>query len=153
MSFEFEPLRNICKAIQSLDRVEALLYILNKPEVQDEIIRLNQEEQLVNKNVYADGSQTPEYSIGYYEFKKSFFPSIGRRMDFRLTGDFFGTFDIEVLPNGDVNIIADGQKEDKDLFEFYDIEIIGLTDESKESLIPLFEEGILEYVSDKLSSF
>jgi hypothetical protein len=133
-----------------MDKVEALLYILAKTDVQDEIIRLNQEEQLVKQNVFSDGAKTPEYSEGYYNLKKRFFPQTGRNMNFRLTGDFFGTFDINILSNGDIEISANGDKGDRDLFEVYGIEILGLTEESKESLIPLFEEYLLEYVTAKM---
>lgn len=148
--FEFQPLRDVCKRVLTLDRVEALIYILNKPEVQDEIIRLNQEDQLVKQNVFSDGTSTPEYSKYYKQIKASFTSNVTDRMNFRLTGDFFSTFDIEVLSNGDINIVADGKKDDKDLFTIYGIEILGLTEESKSKLTPLFEEFLLEYVSNKL---
>lgn len=149
--FEFQPLRDLCKGVLSLDRLEALAFILNKPEVQDEIIRLNQENQLA-KGLYSDGTNTPEYSASYRQLKASIVSNVGQRMDFRLSGDFYKTFDIEVLSNGDINITADGDKDDKNLFDFYGIEIIGLTEESKNKLIPLFQEFLLEYVHSKLQS-
>jgi len=149
VKFEFTPLRILCKRVLSLDRLQALAYILNKPEVQDEITRLNQENQL-SKGLYSDGTNTPIYSASYRKLKASIVSNVGQNMDFRLSGDFYRTFDIEILPNGDVNVTADGQKDDHDLFEKYGIEIIGLTDESKELLVPLFKEFLLEYVSNVL---
>ena len=147
--FEFQALRYLCKGVLSLNRLEALAFILNKPEVQDEIIRLNQENQLA-KGLYSDGTNTPEYSAIYKALKRQIVSNVGQNMDFRLSGDFYRTFDIEVLANGDVNITADGDKEDKNLFVRYGIEILGLTDDSKNKLLPLFEEFLLEYVYSKI---
>lgn len=148
--FEFQPIRELCEGILRLDRLEALAYILNKPEVQDEIIRLNQDEQLVKQNVLSTGESTREYSENYKAFKRLVSSNVTDRMNFRLSGDFFRTFDVEVLANGNINIVANGDKGNRNLFNLYGLEILGLTEESQSKLIPLFEEYLLEYVYSKL---
>jgi hypothetical protein len=149
--FELQQLRDLCKSILSLNRLEALAFILNQPDVQDEIIRLNQENQL-KVGLYSDGTDTPDYSAGYKQLKRQLVGNIGDKMDFRLSGEFYSTFDVEVLPSGDVNIVADGRKEDLNLFDVYGIEILGLTEDSQNKLIPYFESYLVEYVADKLQS-
>lgn len=147
--FEFQQLRDLCKGVLSLNRLEALAFILNQPDVQDEIIRLNQENQLA-KGLYSDGTDTPDYSKNYKALKKLIVSNVGNKMDFKLSGDFYRTFDVEVLPNGDINIEADGNKENKNLFDIYGIEILGLTEDSQNKLLPYFESYLVVYVSDKL---
>ena len=147
--FEFQQLRDLCKGVLSLNRLEALAFILNQPDVQDEIIRLNQKDQL-SKGLYSDGTETPEYAASYKALKRLIVSNVGDRMDFKLSGDFYRTFDVEVLPNGDINIEADGNKENKNLFDIYGIEILGLTEDSQNKLLPYFESYLVVYVSDKL---
>jgi hypothetical protein len=112
-------------------------------EVQFEIIRLNTEDQLFQDGVDSTGADLPDYSdasINVY----------GKRpghMTLKDTGEFYQSFVVRVDRSG-INIIADTQKDDKDLLEYG--EIIGLTEENIGLLRDMLVINYREYLRDKL---
>jgi hypothetical protein len=105
---------------------------------------LNTEEQLFEKGIDALGASLGEYS----DFTKAVKKANGQRLDhitLEDTGEFYKSFAIKVQ-NGGFLIIADGQKEDTNLFDRYGKEVLGLTDENLQIVIDAIKEKIIPII-------
>lgn len=122
--------------------------VASSGKIQELIIDLNTEGQLFERGIDSEGQSLGVYS----QFTKAIKQREGLPFD-RVTlfdsGDFYKSFKVSTSGN-EVLIIADTEKEDKDLSEVYGEAIIGLTDESLEILsefiLPIIREKIIEYV-------
>ena len=141
-----DPIRNIAKRAANLSEGELLFFVWTEPLVQDQIVYLNTQVQLFGKQQRADGSEMPRYSNFTLELKPANFPENITLLD---TGDFYASFTVTPLSDG-FEINADTKKEDRDLAappeEGYGPEIIGLQEESMESLAVFIEPFIKEKI-------
>ena len=111
--------------------------------VLDQMADLNTEVQLMEQGVYADGTDTPEYSPFTIEIKQSKGQPYDH-MTFRDTGETHSS--IEYSFNGE--IVANW--EDRfELQENYN-DFVGLTPESMDELKPEIAENIRDYILSKL---
>lgn len=127
-----------------LDSSKILVRIWRDEEVQGFIVDLNRVDQLFKKGVDSLGEVFGLYASnqGAVSFKGN---TKDKKRNSRIalfdTGDFYKTFDVQILPNG-FTITADDRKDDKNLTDVYGKEILGLENESLEKLsrkiLPLF---------------
>lgn len=125
-----------------VDEDTAWFHVVDR-EVQFEIIRLNTEDQLFKDGIDSLGADLPDYS----DASVNVYGKRPGHMTLKDTGEFYQSFVVRVDRTG-INIIADTQKEDKDLLEYG--EIIGLTDENIELLRDMLIINYREYLRDKL---
>lgn len=112
------------------------------------IIDLNTEEQLYSQGVDSKGVQLGEYSI----YTKGLKQNKGQRTDhitLKDTGEFYKSFSIR-LEGSSFRIIADGQKEDTNLFKEYGIDILGLTQDSMSVVVTAAVPIIQKYIKANL---
>lgn len=114
------------------------------PKTKKEIIDLVRESQLRAEGIDGDGD-----AIGFYSFATQI-ASNGRKQQgdhytLEDTGEFFRSMFLRVLSNS-FEIVADGQKEDDNLFDKYGDEIIALTDENLEKVKIMVREAYVNYV-------
>jgi len=144
LSNPFEPIRDTLKRAASLEDNKLLFFIWGESLIQEEIIFLNTEVQLFQKQQRADGSELPPYSISTLQFKPSNFPENITLLD---TGAFYGSFTVKPVSDGFL-IEANTLKPGVDLAEQYGENIIGLQDESIEILaefiLPFIQERVLQ---------
>jgi len=102
--------------------------------LRDFIIELNQD-QLFEKGQTSTGRSLGEYSAFTIKLKQE----KGQRIDhvtLKDTGEFYETFHIVVAQDGSYfEIIGDGDKDDKNLFDVYGEDVVGLDEESRNTLI------------------
>ena len=147
----FQAVADIGARIAKLNRNEILSEIWRMPEVQDFIINLNTEKQLRIGDL-ANGQKTPELDPNYLESKRAIY---GRDVNptpftnFRLTGEFYETFDIKVLDNGFL-IIANTTIYGRDFIKDYGFDILGLTDESIDELISYIRPIWIQKIEERI---
>ncbi len=112
------------------------------------IIDLNTEEQLYSQGIDSKGVQLGEYSI----YTKGLKQNKGQRTDhitLKDTGEFYKSFSIR-LEGSSFRIVADGQKEDTNLFKEYGIDILGLTEDSMDVVVTAAIPIIQKYIKANL---
>ena len=122
----------------------------NDKEIQDTIVELNTQDQLFKKGIDSDGDSLGNYSpVSVQKYGKP-------RGHIRLkdTGDFYKSFRVREK-NEDFVIYADTIKESDtgeltDLAIEYGIEIIGLTNDSKEVLSQMVKNKIPDKIRGML---
>lgn len=140
-------LENITKFLDNIINLDQDLIIgniLKDKDFQRFIIDLNTEEQLFEQGIDSLGVSLGEYS----DFTKAVKKVKGQRLDhitLEDTGEFYKSFAIKVQ-NGGFLIVADGQKDDTNLFEEYGKEILGLTDESLQIVIDAIKEKLIPII-------
>ena len=146
----------IPKAIRELERrlqknlnPNALMkHLFQQTSFRKLIIDLNTEEQLYSQGVDSKGVQLGEYSI----YTKGLKQNKGQRTDhitLKDTGEFYKSFSIR-LEGSSFRIIADGQKEDTNLFKEYGIDILGLTQDSMSVVVTAAVPIIQKYIKANL---
>ena len=137
----------ILKLVEKLRSIEitgVVRAIISDPQFKKFIIELNTQDQLFNKGINSLGvsletiggpysPNTIEGVPGLFEGKKE----KGLPFD-HITlfseGDFYESFRIEIGLNH-FRIIANGEKDDGNLFDDWGPEIVGLTQESKQKIV------------------
>ena len=149
----FERLKEIANRVIALDKGAILVRIFSEKEAKDIVLFL-QKSQLFEDGERSDGSV-----IGYYSDNTRGYKGLangwrGKSFDNHITlydtGDFYESMSVKVLKNGDIEISADGQKDDTDLFAEYGENIIGLTDEKINELANYSIPVILNLVRQKI---
>ena len=142
------PLRIIANNAIQLQEKKVLVSVYLESDVQQFILDLNRLDQLFEK-----GISTKEEIIGTYSSTTELLnpeKRAGTPYTLKDTGDFYASFGIKLNVNGDLIILADTQKDDRDLLEI-NKDILGLTNESKGKLIqeilPLFIEETRQLLS------
>ena len=137
-------LENIINKATRLDEKKAWKFVIDK-EVQDEIIRLNTEDQL-----YEDGIDSLNKKLGDYQ---PYTIVIKRRkgqktshITLKDTGAFYDSFKVRVTNNGLEIQADDSSRYDKPLTEEFGIDILGLTEDNKLWLYDWLEENYIRYV-------
>ncbi len=114
------------------------------PRTKNEILDLVREAQLRSKGIDGDGDV-----IGFYSFATELISGgakqQGDHFTFDDTSEFFRSMFIRVLSDS-FEIVADGQKEDDNLFDKYGQEIIALTDENLEKVKIMVRKAYVNYV-------
>ena len=150
MSSFFEDMKERAKEL-NLDVI--LSFVFSNQDVKDFVVNLNTNEQLFEG---IDGTGTSLQSIGgrYSDATIAYKRTEGQpfnRVTLKDTGSFYDSFTIGYENGGKVVISADTIKEDTDLRERWGDNLLGLTDESIDSLFffiaPLIEEFILDYIT------
>ena len=126
----------------AIDDTQAWLYALGHEDVRKEIIRLNTENQL-----FEEGIDSLGHSLGIY---RPFTIDIKRKTGLpydRVTlfqdGTFYRSFRL-TYDSESYTIDANGDKSDKNLFDVYGDDVLGLTDFNKERI----EIVILRYYDE-----
>lgn len=136
-----EALKNLCNNLLS-DVNNAINIILMRKEIQDFIVKLNQE-QLHKENVDSENVLLPYYTKYSYELKQQKFGNdYPKRFTLQDTGDFYDSMKL-YLKKDYFMIIGNTKKENKDLFS-YSPNIMGLTEESIELLIEKINPLIID---------
>lgn len=147
----FERLRKVLQIIISLDVDDVMFAILSKSDVKQFIVILNTDEQLF-KGI--DSTDDTLESIGgdYTPLTKDLKVLKGLPID-RVTlfdeGDFYDSF-IVIPDKTGFTIEADTLKAGYDLQERWGFNLIGLTDESKNELVEVIKDEIVEYLFKKI---
>lgn len=113
------------------------------------IIDLNQE-QLYEYGIDSNGNSLGEYT----PYTKQLKQEKGQRIDhitLKDTGDFYNSFQL-IFNNSDgsIQIIADGQKEDTNLFREFGIDILGLTEENMDVVVSTANRILQRYIKSYL---
>ena len=131
---------------RSLTYERLLNHVWKDERVQKRIISLNTFNQLFDSGVDSDGNSLGDYSpVSVQKYGKP--EGHIRLYD---TGAFYESFKI-IVKGVVAEITANTQKEDIDLADEYGEAIIGLTNESKESLTVTIKEVVKEYLRKSLS--
>ena len=124
-------------------------HLFNQAEFRKLIIDLNQE-QLYEYGIDSKGRSLGDYSA----YTKSLKIPKGQRIDhitLKDAGDFYRSFSVK-LEGSRFVIVADGQKEDTNLFKEYGIDILGLTEDSFDVLRTTAIPIINKYLKERLSN-
>ena len=146
----FGPVYKLLDNIIAIDENQIINEILLYKGFQRFIIDLNTEDQLFEKGIDSLGVSLGEYS----DFTKAKKKIRGERIDHITlldTEEFYKSFAIKVK-NGDFLIVADGQKEDTNLFEEYGKDILGLTDENLQIVIDALRQKIIPLLKKKIQA-
>jgi len=165
------PIKALIKKLESLTPDAILRGVLEDPKLKQLIIDLNTEgkptSQLFEQGVDARGvtlksiggdQRTPsgyapstiEGIPGRFEGKKQ----KGQRIDhitLKDTGDFYDSFTVKIGKDF-IQIDADGQKSDVNLFKEWGPDLTGLTDQNLQILSDAIAEKIPEFVEQTLTS-
>jgi hypothetical protein len=138
---------DLIERVKSLDVKDLLFYVFSKDEVKQFVIDLNTRNQLFDEGVDSKDEFLGEYAASTLVSKQRRFGSqFPEHITLFEKGDFYKTWSVNVDKNGIITISADGQKEDIDLFEKYGKDVLGLTNDSIQLLIPFIQPFALEYV-------
>ena len=120
-------------------------------DVQEEIIRINTEEQLYEDGVDSLGRSLGDYSVFTIQEKKS----NGQRYDhvtLKDSGDFYDSFTVRVTNDGWAQDADDSSKYDEPLFEVWGIDVLGITDENMKYIKEMIIDNYIKYVTRELLS-
>lgn len=144
----FGILEDILDNTKLLDETEAWFFVVDR-DLQDEIVRLNTQEQLYDDGIDSLNRQLGEYTPYTVEIKKQ----KGQRTDhitLKDTGAFYNSFKVTVNSRGFTIIADDRSKYDVPLTDEFGIDILGLTEDNKSWLYDFLIDKYLDYVERKL---
>jgi hypothetical protein len=127
---------------------EAWLFALDR-EAQDEIIRLNTEDQLYEEGIDSNDDTLGEYTV----FTKAIKLSKGQRIDhvtLKDTGAFYDSFKVIIKKDGFEIIADDVSLYDRPLTDVYGLDILGLTEDNLSWLGAFIIDKYIEYIEKKL---
>lgn len=136
---------------QKVNTNEILKTIWSEPFVQDFIIDLNTKQQLFLGDL-GNGGKMPEGSPSYIASKGNKAAPDGVSTNLFLSGEFYSTFDINILPSGFV-IIANTAIYGKDFKDLYGFDILGLNEENLQKLIDFIREDYQAELAKRLLDF
>ena len=122
----------ILNRAQKIDPDKVWIFAIDE-QVQDEIVRLNTQDQLFDKGIDSLNDTLGDYSPITVTIKRRKGQKTSN-ITLKDTGEFYDSFDVVVKRDG-LEITADTMKEDNDLAEMFGIDILGLTDDSLDKLI------------------
>lgn len=139
----FDRIQKIVDNFKNLDRNKILSEILSAPQLQAQIIDLNQA-QLFDKGIEADGVSMGDYSKASVEI-------YGKRpghITLKDTGEFYNSMKVSISADS-FTVNGDTVKEGTDLQDRFP-EALGLTTESIAEIIPEITESIIEKIKQKI---
>lgn len=131
----FEAVRKVTGNMQKITSVKVLTILIERPEFQGLIIKLNTQEQLFKKGVDSKDVTLGVYSPFTIEIKKSKGQPTNH-ITLKDTGDFYNTWTVKMV-KGDIVIDANFIKDGEDIIEKNRLSefVTGLTAESLQILI------------------
>jgi hypothetical protein len=149
-----DALTNIAKKAINISPNKLMQEALNNTSIQQEVLDLNRIGQLYDEGIDSKGVSLGEYSPATIQGTSNFKGKIekGQRYDhitLNDTGEFYESFRFKNEKDGFV-IEADTLKDGMDLADSFGKEIIGLTNDSKKSLIGWLIEPIRSAIAQTL---
>lgn len=145
---DYSGIIDMIDAVESLSDSEAWLFAFSHRDLHDEIIRLNTENQLFEEGIDSLGRDLGIYRPFTIERKKE----IGLpydRVTLYQTGEFYASF--RVYYDADTfSIDANGDKGDKNLFDVYGDDVLGLTDFNLERVKSVILQYYVKYVEERI---
>jgi hypothetical protein len=145
---DFTKIDQLLDKVAKLDQDKIWLFSVDK-DVQNEIIRLNTEDQLEEFGIDSKGVQLGIYkqTTVSYKIQK------GQRYDhvtLKDTGKFYNSFNIRVNVNEIVIDADDSTYYDVPLFDVWGVDVLGLTDENLEYIKKMILENYVKYIYNEL---
>lgn len=139
--------------LKNVNANSILSQVFKDRDLRDEVVRLNTEEQMYEEGVDSEGKSLGQYApitVSFFKPKAALEGRDGRTDHITLkdTGEFYRSFNTRVEKDGIV-IVADAIKEDTDLTQIYPA-LLGLTNESLNSLIPDIREAAASVLRSKI---
>lgn len=153
----FGKLTDFIEKAETLTLEGALAFSFSDPETQEEVIRLNTDEQLFNQGIDSTGESLESIGGSYSPFTIRVKRAEGvphprgyAWVTLYQSGEFYSSFKVEVRKDS-IIISADTIKEGEDLQDRWGDEIIGLTDESIQTLNEEFvSKLVIQYILKNL---
>jgi hypothetical protein len=147
---DFTRIDNMIDKAKAMSLDKAWIFAVDK-EVQNEILRINTEEQLDEQGVDSLGRSLGDYSpftVSMKKFKGDRYDHITLNDE----GDFHNSFTVRVVADGWIQDADDSSKYDEPLFEVYGLDVLGITDENLKYIQEMIIENFIKYVRTKLLS-
>ena len=150
MVVDFTRLDKLFSALDNLTEDKIWLFAVDK-DVQDEMIRINTEDQLEEEGIDSLGRKLGDYAPSTIAYKRR----KGQRYDhvtLKDEGDFYNSFNVKVNVNEIIIDADDSSKYNKPLFEVWGIDVLGLTDENMTYIKEMILENYIKFVLNELLS-
>jgi hypothetical protein len=151
MIVDFTRLDRLFSALDNLSEDKIWLFAVDK-DVQDEIIRINTEDQLEEEGIDSLGRKLGDYAPSTIAYKRR----KGQRYDhvtLKDTGDFYNSFNVKVNVNEIIIDADDSSKYNKPLFEVWGVDVLGLTDDNMNYIKEMILENYIKFVLNELLSY
>lgn len=151
MIVDFTRLDKLFSALDNLSEDKIWLFAVDK-DVQDEIIRINTEDQLEEEGIDSLGRKLGDYAPSTIAYKRR----KGQRYDhvtLKDEGDFYNSFNVKVNVNEIIIDADDSSKYNKPLFEVWGVDVLGLTDENMNYIKEMILENYIKFVLNELLSY
>lgn len=150
MVVDFTRLDKLFSALDNLTEDKIWLFAVDK-DVQDEMIRINTEDQLEEEGIDSLGRKLGDYAPSTIAYKRR----KGQRYDhvtLKDEGDFYNSFNVKVNVNEIIIDADDSSKYNKPLFEVWGVDVLGLTDENMTYIKEMILENYIKFVLNELLS-
>jgi len=151
MIVDFTRLDRLFSALNNLSEDKIWLFAVDK-DVQDEIIRINTEDQLEEEGIDSLGRKLGDYAPSTIAYKRR----KGQRYDhvtLKDEGDFYNSFNVKVNVNEIIIDADDSSKYNKPLFEVWGVDVLGLTDDNMNYIKEMILENYIKFVLNELLSY
>jgi hypothetical protein len=151
MIVDFTRLDRLFSALDNLSEDKIWLFAVDK-DVQDEIIRINTEDQLEEEGIDSLGRKLGDYAPSTIAYKRR----KGQRYDhvtLKDEGDFYNSFNVKVNVNEIIIDADDSSKYNKPLFEVWGVDVLGLTDDNMNYIKEMILENYIKFVLNELLSY
>jgi hypothetical protein len=152
----FQRLRNVAKVFINLNANNIVFEVIgSSKEIQEEILDLNRINQLFKKGIDSnegDLNKMTQSGFGYSQFtieKKRKKGQPTDRVTLFDTGEFYKSFRLTVHSTY-MQISADGQKDESNLFDDFGNDIVGLTEESISLIKSKILPDVQKYINRRL---
>ena len=151
MVVDFTRLDKLFSALDNLNEDQIWLFAVDK-DVQDEMIRINTEDQLEEEGIDSLGRKLVDYAPSTIAYKRR----KGQRYDhvtLKDEGDFYNSFNVKVNVNEIIIDADDSSKYNKPLFEVWGVDVLGLTDDNMNYIKEMILENYINFVLNELLSY
>ena len=151
MVVDFTRLDKLFSALDNLNEDQIWLFAVDK-DVQDEMIRINTEDQLEEEGIDSLGRKLGDYAPSTIAYKRR----KGQRYDhvtLKDEGDFYNSFNVKVNVNEIIIDADDSSKYNKPLFEVWGVDVLGLTDDNMNYIKEMILDNYIKFVLNELLSY
>lgn len=151
MVVDFTRLDKLFSALDNLNEDQIWLFAVDN-DVQDEIIRINTEDQLEEEGIDSLGRKLGDYAPSTIAYKRR----KGQRYDhvtLKDEGDFYNSFNVKVNVNEIIIDADDSSKYNKPLFEVWGVDVLGLTDDNMNYIKEMILENYIKFLLNELLSY
>ena len=141
-------IEDILDNVKKLNETKAWKTVMDK-EVQEEVVRLNTQEQLYEDGIDSLGDTLGDYSE-YTIFLKKQKGQKTSNITLKDTGAFYKSFKVKVDAKGFTIEADDIASYDRPLTDSFGLDILGLTEDNKSWLYDFLIEKYYEYIERKL---